>query len=224
VTEAGHTRREYKYLLPARTSVAHVRALVPSLRIEYAPRLVSSVYFDTNAYETFEQSNSGMSQRTKLRLRWYGDLRLAARPVVELKHRLNHQGSKVQYPLGPIDFGSTTWAAVRAMMLAGVAGTDRLLVEALRVPILIASYHRHYLVSNDRRLRVTLDTGLRFFDQRHRPAPNLRFDTVRAHLAVLECKMDEAVHTDETRILEPLKVRWTRFSKYCYGLGELSSL
>ena len=115
-----------------------------------------------------------------------------------------------------------SWAEIRSEVLRQITGPDRLHVETLRVPVLLVTYQRHYLVTTDRRLRVTLDTNLRFFDQRTRARPNLTFDSIAAHFAVVECKMDADV--DPGRVLEPLGLRWTRFSKYCHGVSVLSGV
>ena len=217
-------RRELKYVVPTSMSATLVRARVPSLAVEFPPRQVSSVYFDTATYECYRQSNSGGSERMKLRLRWYGDIGFATASTLELKYRLNHEGTKDQIPLDPVNLRTTTWAAVREMMIARVRGKERLHVEALRYPILIANYWRHYLVTTNGRVRVTVDSDLRFYDQRLRPAPNITFDAVRGGFSVVECKMGHGVEVDEARILDPLGLRWQRFSKYCYGLTSLARL
>ena len=210
--------------MPGIDAPARVKSRVHALTVEHAPRTVSSVYFDSARYESFRQSSSGTSERMKLRLRWYGDLHHAVSPTLELKHRLNQVGHKTWHAVDSIDLDDTTWASVRTMLRARVPGPDRLHIEAMRCPILVATYRRHYFVTSDRRIRVTVDTNLRFFDQRQRPKPNLVFDSAKADFAVVECKLARSVDENEAHILDPLNLRWTRFSKYCFGLGALARL
>lgn len=218
-------RRELKYLMPSRggrSDVLRVQSLVPALGVQHQPRQVTSAYFDSAAYRAFRLSSAGSSHRLKMRLRWYGDPRRPSSPILELKFRLNHRGWKSRHVLDPMDLDRMTWAAIRAEVLRQVPDVDRLHVETLCVPVLIVTYRRHYLVTMDRRLRVTVDSDLRYFDQRTRARPNLVFDTVAAHFAVVECKMDAAL--DPGNVVGGLCLRWTRFSKYCHGVSVLSGL
>lgn len=220
-------RREMKYLLPysaGRSPELFVKALIPSLKVEYPPRLISSVYFDTASYASYEQSNSGMSERMKLRLRWYDDLRIAERPILEFKHRVNAQGWKRQYKLKPMQLDGVTWDVIRAQIASQVQDRNRLHIAALRFPILIASYYRHYFITVDRKVRLTVDTKLHFLDQRYRPRPNFTFDAAHGDFAVVECKLDKALDASAAGLVKPLGLRWTRFSKYCFGLDSLSRL
>jgi hypothetical protein len=218
-------RRELKCLLPlvrGRTPAMLMASRAPSLTVAFPPRQVSSVYFDSASYECYRLSNSGMSQRMKLRLRWYGDLRTNPPMVLEVKHRVNHLGSKSRHRLDRMDIQDKTWHSIRAEMSGRLQGPDRLIVEALRFPILIATYYRHYFVTTDGSIRVTVDTNLRIVDQRFSAKPNFTFDSVQAKFEVLECKFDPSQEPEAFHLLRPLDLRWTRFSKYCFGLGALT--
>jgi len=220
-------RREMKYLLPyssGRSPESFVKALVPSLKVEYPPRLVSSIYFDTASYASYEQSNSGMSERVKLRLRWYDNLRIAERPILEFKHRVNAQGWKRQYKLKSMVLDGVAWDLIRAQIASQVQDRNRLHIAALRFPILIASYYRHYFITVNRKIRLTVDTQLHFLDQRYRPRPNFTFDAVEGDFAVVECKLDKTLDSSAAGLVKPLGLRWSRFSKYCFGLDALSRL
>jgi hypothetical protein len=220
-------RRELKYLLPysaGRCPELFVKALIPSLKVEYPPRLISSVYFDTASYASYEQSNSGMSERMKLRLRWYDNLRIAERPTLEFKHRVNAQGWKRQYKLMPMQLEGVGWDVIRTSIAAQVLDRNSLHIAAFRFPILIASYYRHYFITVNRKIRLTVDTELHFLDQRYRPRPNFTFDAVHGDFAVVECKMDKTLDASAAGLVKPLGLRWTRFSKYCFGLAALSRL
>lgn len=217
-------RRELKCLLPivrGRPPAMLMASRAPALTLEYPPRQVSSIYFDSANYECYQSSNSGMSQRTKLRLRWYGDLRTNPEATLEIKHRINHLGGKSRHRLGRMNLLDMSWNTIRSEIGSRLTGRDRLIVEALRFPVLIATYYRHYFVTTDG-IRVTVDTDLRFFDQRFFAKPNLIFDSVRVGFEVLECKFDLSQQEEAYHLLRPLDLRWTRFSKYCYGLGALA--
>ncbi len=224
--DAPHAgRREFKYLLPGgaeRRAVALVRARVPGLREEFAPRRVSSLYFDTASYACYAQSNAGASERIKMRLRWYGPLEADTPFTLELKHRANHLGWKSQYPVPPFDLGATPLAALSRRFVEMVSPRERALVALLRLPILVTSYHRHYFATGDGAIRVTVDTRLTFTDQRLRPRLTRVTDLHPADVAVVECKLAPARERDGARLLRALAPRQTRFSKYCHGIERLA--
>ncbi len=158
----------------------------------------------------------------KLRLRWYGDVRVNPPMVLEIKHRINHLGGKSRHRLGNMNILDRTWHSIRSEISSRVEGRDRLVVDALRFPILIATYYRHYFVTTGNSIRVTVDTDLRIYEQRFSAKPNLVFDSLQANFEVLECKFDPSQETEAYELLRPLDLRWTRFSKYCFGLGALT--
>jgi SPX domain protein involved in polyphosphate accumulation len=226
-SDAPHAgRREFKYLLPRVSddrAVAMVRARVPGLRQEFAPRQVSSLYFDTASYTCFDQSNAGASERVKVRLRWYGAFHPETALTLELKHRANHLGWKSQYALPPLDLATIPLASLSSRFAALVSPRERPLVEMLRRPILVTTYWRHYFATADGAIRVTVDTGLRFIDQRLRPRLTRATDALSTDFAVVECKLAQSHEGEGARLLRALAPRQTRFSKYCCGVERLSA-
>ena len=69
-------------LAAARTWIRlHPEALLEA----YPPRLVHSLYLDTQALNSFDANMGGISNRQKLRLRWYGSQPTqVVKPVLEL--------------------------------------------------------------------------------------------------------------------------------------------
>jgi len=218
-------RRELKYTVPGsdmRLSLTRLRSLVPSLRLEHAPRQVTNVYFDSAHYACYHASTSGLARRLKVRVRWYDDIDVARNPVLELKHRVGQRGWKTRFPIEGLDLEHMTWNELRSRIWAQLPAAQAIRLAPLRFPVLLVTYRRHYFCSPDRRVRVTVDRHLRYFDQRNRPYPNFVFDTVSAECGVVECKLEEGSDVAAARILHPLGLRWTRFSKYCHGVEALS--
>ena len=100
-TSAGdvHPRREWKYPLSADELLrfrwwqrGHGGAFFPS----YAPRIVNNIYFDSPDWDSYADNMDGVSDRSKCRLRWYGELETAEVATFEVKHRRNATGHKRQ--------------------------------------------------------------------------------------------------------------------------------
>lgn len=218
-------RREYKHLLPSLSGVraeSWVTTRVRGLREEYPPRQVSSLYLDSASYSCYCQSNAGASERVKVRLRWYGALAADSPLTLEFKHRANHLGWKTQHRFTLPDFGGRNLRSLALQLEEGVGAVDRALMAQLRIPILVTSYHRHYFVTTDGGIRVTVDTALRYFDQRLRPTLNLTRDALQCDFAVVECKLEPRGEAHAGRLLRALPLRPTRFSKYCHALQSLA--
>jgi hypothetical protein len=87
-------------------------------------------------------------------------------------------------------------------------------------PTLINRYARQYLISADRRFRMTIDTDLEY----HRvAAPRLRLTTATrdAGRAILEIKYGRAADDAVAAVTNHFPFRLTKSSKYVMGLNQL---
>lgn len=146
-------------LLFLRDHHAHFRNLHPDRR-------VNNVYFDGYGLGNYQDSVQGLSSRMKSRIRWYGkNLRLAEVPVYELKMKKGLLGWKYKYPLVHFDVNA---AAIKCA-IQQADKTSRIPPVHLDIlkrsaPVLVNSYSRKYLMSEDGNYRLTLDTDHRIYD------------------------------------------------------------
>jgi len=225
LTQRIPVRSERKYLLPVRaggSASALVRRRVPALERHHPARRISSLYFDTATYASYWQSNAGLSNRAKLRLRWYGDLGPDTRFRLELKRRANWFGWKVVADVESLDLAHLRWSTLRGELTRQVGGEARVALDLLPEPVVVTHYRREYLHAPSLGVRLTVDTDLTFYDQRLRSTPNLRFDRTRAPFTVIETKADKGHERVAIRLVRPLGLRHTRFSKYCFGLESFT--
>ena len=59
----------------------------------FPERNVNSVYFDTLEFKSVKDNISGISERKKVRLRWYEKAEFS--PVIEIKNRFSRLGSRI---------------------------------------------------------------------------------------------------------------------------------
>ena len=69
------------------------------LKSVFYPRIVNSIYFDTESLELYKQNINGLSKRKKYRIRWYSDKDFSN---LEIKIKNGYLGYKEIYPLGSI--------------------------------------------------------------------------------------------------------------------------
>ncbi len=198
---------------------ARVRAALrmhPSgLRTLFPPRVVQSVYLDTPFHRALEENLAGVSDREKLRFRWYGGEARGVRGVLERKVRENTLGWKQSFAVqSDVTVEGTNR---RRFVDALVAGVDEGARERLRhglEPVQWIRYRREYLQTADGCVRVTLDTELRAFDQRALARLSSSAPSPTPRILVIEAKCAPESYEAARRLLERLPVPVDRCSKF----------
>ena len=154
-------RRELKYIIPRRSGLFEDRGIIrlcPTLRQSYDPRMVCNLYLDTPSLSCFGDNLSGVSNRFKLRVRWYGKVENPINPRMERKIRSNQLSWKESCPLPEIDF-DMRWTEMFRILQGEITPHLREWFLACRQPVLLNYYLRQYYESSDGNVRVTVDTG-----------------------------------------------------------------
>ncbi len=92
-------RYEIKFILDEYDCIKAKRWLTLNTTATYAypTRQVNSIYFDNNEFQSVKDNLSGISDRLKIRLRWYNDDKIgSSEPILELKRRKGRLGFKQQ--------------------------------------------------------------------------------------------------------------------------------
>ena len=162
--------RHERKLVPAGYALSEVLALVgqhpAGFREAYPPRWVNNLYLDSTSLDDYHDHVTGLAIRSKSRIRWYGDLRGSIpNPVFELKHKRGIVNGKRSHPVPPLTLnGGLDELTLRDML--SELDSDSPLWPRLdyRQPSLINRYHRHYFLSGDGRVRLTVDSDLSFYE------------------------------------------------------------
>jgi len=192
----------------------------------YPPRQVNSLYFDSFEVGAFNDNLDGISQRNKLRLRWYGpDLSHVRDGRLELKSRHGYLGTKAYYPLAEaLDFGRLSWLEIGQRLRAQVGMPFRPWLEQFPHPYLVTSYQREYYETMDRSVRMTIDYNLFTYEQWLYTSPNLTLSSPLAAV-VVEVKAPREHYRRVSDILSSIPLRVSKNSKYVSGiLQNLSAL
>jgi hypothetical protein len=185
----------------------------------YPPRFVNNLYFDTPGLRHFYDHVHGVSHRLKHRARWYGALKGSiARPAFEQKIKHGLVSRKVTAALPAFTFSGGGAREVHAALATDQA-TPPQVRAALRQlePALVNRYFRHYFVSADGLIRLTLDADLRFFDANDRAGSDSGLSPCHFPL-VLELKYDPVYAARAAAVSNALPYRLARCSKYVLGV------
>jgi hypothetical protein len=186
--------------------------------VAYPPRRVNSLYLDTPHLSSFDENLAGVSERQKLRLRWYGEDVWGIEPVLELKQKRDLLGIKKQVRLScKLDLTSS-WREILGAIRTCVEPEWRVLLQAAEQPTLFNHYQREYYATPDGALRATLDYACTAYDQRLSLRPNLCIPLPIADRVVIELKAAPE-HADRLQeAVAQFPVLRTRNSKYAGGL------
>lgn len=186
--------------------------------VAYPPRRVNSLYLDTPHLTSFGENLAGVSERQKLRLRWYGEGVREIEPVLELKQKRNLLGRKKQVRL-PCKLDLTlSWREILGEVRACTEPEWRVLLQAVSQPTLLNHYQREYYATSDGALRVTLDYACAAYDQRLSLRPNLRILLPVADRVVIEVKAAPEYAERLQEAVAQFPALRTRNSKYVGSL------
>ncbi len=221
--EEPHRRRERKYPLSAAELLqfrwwhrGHGQAFTPA----YPTRTVNNIYFDSPDWANYGDNMSGVSDRTKPRLRWYGELETAAQATFEVKHRRNAIGHKHQQRIHMSELHLRSlpigWLYPRLRVL--LRGELRLQLDESHRPVLYNRFRREYYEAREG-LRMTVDTDIVYAPLHGSSLPTLR-PMPSAKPAVVELKYRLERRREAEEALRRLPFRATRFSKYVVGIDH----
>ncbi len=214
-------RYEIKFVVPITESyrlTAWVREHTAAFGIAYPPRRVNNVYYDSYGLATYEENLSGVSERTKIRLRWYGADSERLSGKLELKMKRNRLGWKNSFPIEDLMFYGRSWQRIARDLREQLPAEGRCWLDDHPEPVLINRYLRQYYVSRNGRIRITLDTELSAYDQRLARSPNRTARTNLPDVMVLEAKADSSHFGELGDVVSSMPSRVGRFSKYVSGL------
>ena len=190
----------------------------------FPPRVVNNTYFDTDHLGAFEENLIGASMREKVRLRWYGENdRFAERGTLEVKLRKNKLGWKLSYPIAEMPQPGESWSAVRAGIRRQLPADARIYFDAHPLPALINRYHRLYFLSGDRKIRLTVDSRLQAFDQRHGRMPNFHREVELPDMIVVEFKFSPDDREQAMETMQGIPLRVSRSSKYAMACTAMTA-
>jgi len=175
-------------------------------KVSFPERTVNNIYFDNINFDCCFQNLDGISQRTKIRYRWYGNHENFGSGQLELKIKNNALGTKKYFDL---------------MHTNGIDDLEREVQKIFYKQSLQASLHnqysRKYYVDYSRKYRITIDQNLAYW------LPN-QFSNVPSYSdnrIIVELKFNEEDSNGADFITSKFPFRLSKHSKYGSGLLNL---
>lgn len=185
-------------------------------------RQIHSLYLDTPYLARYEENLSGISKRKKVRIRWYGDIEFAENAKLEFKHRKAGKGYKVLFST-QLNFNQSnfSWYQTLKSMYYDLPLKCQLMWDTEHIPIIICSYERAYYISQCGRIRATIDTNIKAYDQRYLAEANLTKAVPLGDYVLLELKTQAENETMLSEVIGSCPLRPSRHSKYVNSIRNL---
>lgn len=221
-------RYERKFVIE-NGDLAQIEALIfahPALFNEiYQGRFINNIYLDSYNYQAYYDNVTGVSERRKFRLRWYGDsFREAINPSLEVKCKKAEVGTKLVYnlPSFTLENAITIDSLLSDMRADNLPEEINCTLNMLQFSF-INRYYRRYYRSADGRYRLTLDSKLAYavVDSCRITLP-VKWD--RPPKLILELKYDRSDNADADRISNFFQYRLSKSSKYISGIERWAGI
>jgi len=184
----------------------------------YPNRNVNSLYFDTYNYSSIRDNISGISNRKKLRLRWYDDF---LNPSLEIKNKFSRVGNKKSYKVDFLEkqiFKKSNINELSELIFKNSKIKESFLENSF-VPTLKVSYIREYYETKNG-LRITLDKEIKFSQVLPNRPINF-FKEINTESRVMELKFPAELKPHVVNLIRNLNLTPKRNSKYLLGMSKL---
>ncbi|MBU0597573.1 VTC domain-containing protein [Patescibacteria group bacterium] len=219
---------ERKFYLPG-FSREEIIAMVnshPAIFTEiFYRRKVNNIYFDSFNMKSYFDNLDGVSNRLKVRIRWYGNnLGFIEKPILELKVKNNYLRGKIQFPLPSFSINNNFSIVTIKKIFREAKIPEFLKIELQSLDLAIFNYYnREYFLSENKNFRFTIDDNMKF--HRLNNLHNNFFDSFSNYKdVVLELKYSQENDDFAASITNNLPFRITKSSKYVMGVERLVNL
>ena len=185
--------------------------------LAYENRIVNSIYFDDISNSSVRDNLTGVSQRSKFRLRWYDNENKECL-AFEVKIKNGRLSRKEIYP---INLSKDNLIKLSAEDIASRCIKDlkmnNVIFDDYMMPTLKVSYEREYYETHNG-IRITIDQNIRFSDI-YLNSMLIKETPFNYPLSVMEIKFDPSKKREVSELIKPINISPTRHSKYLVGMA-----
>ena len=188
----------------------------------YEKRKINSIYLDTFDLNDFKDTVDGEKQRSKLRVRWYGQtFNSTIKPILENKIKINNKNFKIKQNLKNLQIlNDLSYNKIKKYLNDSEVQDPNILVKfQRRNPNIFISYDRRYYMFKN--IRITMDSNLHYRDFYKNNKISINDFIKKKNFHILEMKYDDDQFNNVTILTNKFKNRVTKFSKYEYSLMNI---
>ena len=191
-------------------------------------RQINNIYFDTINFKHYWENTNGTGTREKYRIRWYGDtFRSINLPILEIKRKFGLVGDKISERCPSFeltnDFSWFDYAHEINNYTSDIDNVESIMHLKNLVsqnPVIINNYQRRYFLTADKRIRLTIDSGINYL----KISPNyVASNYTEDRKIIVEIKFDKDCALEAEKVTNNFNWRLARNSKYVNGVDLLYS-
>ncbi len=219
-------RYERKFIVP--TSLAHniinlISENPGNFSEIYEERQINNIYLDTLNYDFLKDNINGNTTRKKVRIRWYGNLYGTIQPTLEIKIKSGLVGTKNSFKLPPININQDINIQDFRRILKSSELPKNILSDILILDFtLLNSYSRKYFLSSCKKIRLTYDSNLYYFNIKN--YNNINLYSIKDQSNIIELKYHQDEDNMVSKISNSFPFRMSRNSKYVNGFNFIKSV
>lgn len=185
---------------------------------QFNKRSICSIYFDDDNLALYKQNVDGLSERKKIRIRWYPDGSNTVSPILEIKKKKGNIGEKLRYFLNPISEHFINNCPQKILNKILKNKFERKLNELMHLyrPTLLVRYEREYFLSNILDCRLTIDKNIKFYSINSNKINNL---CRRYKNSIIELKYPVLLENQNMEGILEMPFRVSKHSKYIEGIN-----
>jgi len=189
-------------------------------RKQYSVRLINNIYYDTFEYAAYSDNLDGISKRSKLRYRWYGDSLYPLKGSIELKNRINSYGFKNSSKIN-LTGNILSHKDLRSNFKRVVNAEWDIIIQYYCLPIILNRYVRSYYISKCGGIRLTLDQSHEVYDQTLSDKINIHYRAATPEYSVIELKYDPSNYEVVASSIGDIPLRYSKNSKYVNSVKSI---
>ena len=155
-------RFERKWIFRSNNYLNLINSLLRSklfFRFNILQEKVNSIYFDDNSYSSIIENLDGINEKTKLRLRWYGERSIIKSPFFESKKKIGFIAKKKHVKVDNLN--NLIFPETLNLKKINKDINQNNFIKKKVSSIISTHYDREYLISADNPIRATVDYNLK---------------------------------------------------------------
>ena len=212
-------RFERKWLFRSNNYLALINSLIRSklfFRTQYPLRKVNSIYFDTYDYKSIRENLDGISNKKKIRIRWYGDKNTTKNPIIETKSKKGFETKKESMPIKELH--DLKVFSLKNLKILKEIINSKLKQKKIIYPVLTTHYQREYFISLNGKIRATIDYDLKSVFLNN----SSQIDIIKnfKNICILEFKYSTSLDKYVRENLKDISLRLSKNSKFVNSAFE----
>ena len=155
-------RFERKWIYKSGDYLTLINSLIRSnffFSIQYPKRRVNSIYLDSSNYSSIRQNLDGVSNKKKIRVRWYGEGNKLIKPLLEVKSKKGSETKKESYKINELN--DLKFPNFKNLEIIKNVINNKIKTKKIIYPVLTTHYDRQYFISSNGKIRATVDYNLK---------------------------------------------------------------